>query len=98
LKLDIKENGMKNPIVVIPISKELTSRWQGNFAMWLYRHPIDWNEEGVQLAVFTGNNRYHVAEQLGYTSIDCIILEQDDLVSASRLQDPVNSTKERIDC
>ncbi len=95
LKADIKENGMNNPVVVLPITKEFTSRWEGNFAMWLCRNPIDWNEEEVQLAVFTGNNRYHVAKQLGYTSIDCVILETDALVSASRLQDPVNSTKEK---
>ena len=93
LKKDIKENGMINPLVIIPITKELTDRWEGNFAMWLYRHPIDWESKDTQMAVFTGNNRYHVAEQLGYRSIDCIVLEQNDIVSAARIQDPVRSTK-----
>lgn len=95
LKKDIKANGMINPVVVIPITKELTDRWEGNFAMWLFKHPIDWESKDVQLAVFTGNNRYHVAKQLGYTSIDCITLDQDDIVSAARIQDPINSIKER---
>jgi len=81
-------------VVVIPITKELTDRWEGNFAMWLYRHPIDWESKDVQMAVFTGNNRYHVAEQLGYTSIDCVILKENDMVSAARIQDPINSTRE----
>mgnify|MGYP003148560842 CR=1 FL=1 len=94
LKNDIKEKGMINPVVVIPITKELTDRWEGNFAMWLYRHPIDWESKDVQMAVFTGNNRYHVAEQLGYTSIDCVILKENDMVSAARIQDPINSTRE----
>jgi len=93
LKKDIKLNGMINPVVVIPITKELTERWEGNFAMWLFKHPIDWESKDVQLAVFTGNNRYHVAEQLGCTSIDCIVLEKDDLVSASRIQDPIKSVE-----
>ena len=95
LKKDIKLNGMINPVVVIPITKELTERWEGNFAMWLYRHPIDWESKDVQLAVFTGNNRYHVAKQLGCTSIDCIVLEQDDLVSAARIQDPIATSKNK---
>lgn len=88
LKKDIKTNGLNNPIVVVPITKALTERWEGRMAKWLRDNPINWNEDEVQLTVFTGNNRYEAAKQLGYSSIDCVVMKTDDLVGTSRLQYP----------
>jgi hypothetical protein len=95
LKEDIEKNGMNNPIVIVPITKDLTDRWEGRMGMWLYRNPIDWEGKDTQLAVFTGNNRYQVAIDLGYERIDSIILKVDDLVAASRLQYPITTIQDK---
>ena len=96
LKEDIKVNGLIHPLVVVPITKELTTRWEGRMASWVRDNPIDWNEDNVQLSVITGNNRYEAAKQLGYRFIDCVVLEADNLVGTARLEYPSSWDKKEI--
>ena len=88
LKDSIETEGMTNPIVIVPVSKEYTSRWSGIMAERLLTNPIEWDEDETQLAIFLGNNRYEVAQRLGYKSIDSVILEKDNVVSVARLTYP----------
>ena len=96
LKEDISTNGLIHPIVVVPITKELTTRWEGRMSMWLREHPINWNEDNTQLSVIVGNNRYEAAKQLGYKYIDCVLLDTDDLVGTAKLEYPSSWDKKEI--
>lgn len=98
LKEDIHLNRLIHPLAVVPVTKELTTRWEGRMATWLRDNPINWNEDDIQLSVITGNNRYEAAKQLGFRFIDCVVLETDDLVGTARLEYPSSWDKKERQC
>ena len=70
----IAEFGLQNPVVVVPITikrwKELKSY---NSAML---PAPEGHPEDIVFQVRCGNNRVRIARELGYDTIDCIVVEK----------------------
>jgi hypothetical protein len=70
----VEQDGMKNPIVVAPVTKE---EWDGMIhptsELDIFRYPDVSSEQVYQ--VRCGCKRLHMAKNLGFTHIECVLLK-----------------------
>lgn len=66
LKKSLAEHGMLYPLVVVP-----TMLFNHRLPYYIENHHVE--NPGAPYFVYTGNNRLHVAREMGYTSVDVYI-------------------------
>lgn len=81
ITMDIELNGLDNPIVIFHAD---AATWRGTHftqAVDMVACPVNWSDDKKVKLILCGNNRYRAAERLGYTAIDCVVVETLDEVA-----------------
>jgi hypothetical protein len=85
LKGEIEKDSMRDPIIVVPITKEQVNKMSHLIIYSIKTNPIDWRNSMANI-VMTGNNRMLIAHELGYDSIDCVITKPNNFMEVSRIR------------
>ena len=86
LKEEIEsDNGMRHPILVVPLSpdkvKEMIKHTLNEGLKRGVSHlPLD----DTLLVIVKGNNRFYLAKELGYSKIECVVTQLNDMVGVAR--------------
>tara|TARA_B110000858_G_scaffold197561_1_gene259635 strand:- start:958 stop:1395 length:438 start_codon:yes stop_codon:yes gene_type:complete len=89
IKQDIKENGLHFPLIVVDATRNDLVMQKKKYKDSLCELPFDKDKDDLtvrQYTVWGGSNRWHIANELGYEHVDCIIIRNADFDSARRMQ------------
>ena len=86
-KESIMESGMRDPVCLVEVSPERLEVLQ-RFAEdpFLLVQDYSYNKNGNVLMAVAGNNRILIASELGYKSIDAVVMDVDDFVAVARVR------------
>lgn len=76
----MRGHGLYHPLVIHPISVD---DWKEELELAKDQTPPPMDEDPMRLRIQTGCNRYYALLQLGYTAVECIVME--DLQEAKDL-------------
>ena len=82
IKQDIKENGLHFPLLIVKSDYAELLRQKAKFKAKIL--PLPTEEDFNGYTVWGGSNRYAIAKQLGYDSVDCVVF--DEFVKAHKCQ------------
>jgi hypothetical protein len=79
------DNGMRHPILVVPLSpdkvEEMIKHTLNQGLKRVVSHlPLD----DTILVIVKGNNRFYLAKELGYSKIECVVTQLNDMVGVAR--------------
>lgn len=77
VKTDIELNGLKFPLLVVKSSRAEVLKQKRRFGDSMNPLPF-WQRDDLNVEMYTvwgGSNRLEIARELGYSTVDCVIVE-----------------------
>ena len=85
---DIQQNGLTFPLLVVDATREQIiqqkEKYKENLCDLPFNEDSDLSKQ--QYVVWGGSNRVRIAEELGYSHIDCVVFENGDFATPHRKQ------------
>lgn len=76
VKADIQKDGMKFPLLVVKSTRAEVKRQKKKYTKQLNPLPF-WDNDDLSVEMYTvwgGSNRLKIAEELGYDTVDCVLI------------------------
>ena len=85
---DIAENGLNFPLLVVDATREQVIAQKKKHGSKLVELPFELDSDlsERQYVVWGGSNRVRIAEELGYTHIDCVVYANGDFTTPHQKQ------------
>lgn len=84
VKKDIEENGLHFPLLVVHSTYEQLVKQKERYKKAMLELPEETDEKIY--VVWGGSNRWHVANELGYKYVDCVLFSNGEFDKARKMQ------------